>query len=304
MENAKASMTAMVSCFGRGYHSLYDEPKVFDDFLARKFLTDEEFSQISGHMENGIQFFNSEHGGEFTDSKEALKWVVQNQIAPTPLARARYCEDMLKNAVILGVEQYVILGAGMDTFAFRNIDMMKELEVFEIDHPATQELKISKIKMIDLEVPNKLHFVPVNFRTDDFFNIMLTTNFDRMKRSFFSWLGVTYYLSKEDIVQLLKSIVSISAKGSSIVFDYGDEHFFDKDKSSKRVQHTVAMAAAAGEPMKSCFSYRELESILEESGLLIYEHLDSHEIDSMYFQDRTDYYHAFENTNFVLAVVK
>lgn len=304
MENNKASMTAMVSCFGRAYHSLYDDPKIFDDFLARKFLTDEEFNQMSGFMAKGIQFFNPEHGGKFTDIKEALKWVIQNQIAPTPLARARYCEDMLRNAVELGVRQYVLLGAGMDTFAFRNKEMLEQLDVFEIDHPATQELKKTKIKILELEIPKKLHFVPVDFRTDDFVDKMLATHYDKTGRTFFSWLGVTYYLSKENILQMLKAIVSISAKGSAIVFDYGDEDFFDKEKSSKRVQNTVGMAAGAGEHMKSCFSYRELEELLEESGLLIYEHLDSQEINQKYFQNRGDYYHAFENTNYVLAVIR
>ncbi len=304
MENNKASMTALVSAFGRAYHSLNDEPLIFNDYLARNLITDEEFAQISSHMANGIHFFNPEHAGEFSDTVEALRWVIQNQIAPTPLARAAYCEEMLKNAVALGVKQYIMLGAGMDTFSFRNPELLGEIDIFEIDHPATQELKKDRIKMAGWEIPENLNFVPVDFRTDDFIHKILKVNFDKTRRSFYSWLGVTYYLSKEDILNVLKSIVSISAKGSALVFDYGDEHFFDKDKSSKRVQNTVALGAATGESMKSCFSYRELEETLEKAGLLIYEHLDPNEMEKRYFQNRTDYYHATENTNYVLAVVK
>jgi len=120
MESNKSSLTALVSAFGRAYHSLCDEPKIFNDYLARELITDDEFTKISGYMTEGIKFFNPEKAKDFSEIQETLKWVIQTQIAPTPLARARYCEEMLDNAIMIGAKQYVILGAGMGIF-----DMLK-----------------------------------------------------------------------------------------------------------------------------------------------------------------------------------
>lgn len=211
---------------------------------------------------------------------------------------------MLQNAVLSGAEQYVILGAGMDTFAFRNGEMLNRIDVFEIDHPSTQQFKLNRIQAANWRIPHNLYYVPADFSADDFATRMKQTAFDSSKRTFFSWLGVTYYLSKEHIQQMLKAIASVAPPGSSIVFDYADEHLFDAAKTVKRVQHMVAMAQAAGEPMKSCYRYRELEAALEQAGLLIYEHLTPEQIEEKYFQNRSDYLHAFENINYVLAVVR
>jgi O-methyltransferase involved in polyketide biosynthesis len=87
MENNNSSMTASVCLFARAYHSTYDSPKIFDDYLARQLLTDEEFLQISEHMANGISFFCPDGADKFSTKQEALKWVVQTQLAPTTLAR-------------------------------------------------------------------------------------------------------------------------------------------------------------------------------------------------------------------------
>jgi methyltransferase (TIGR00027 family) len=302
MEDNKSSMTALVSAFGRAYHSLYDNPKIFNDYLARELITNDEFTEISGYMSGGIKFFNPEKANDFSEAQEALKWVIQTQIAPTPLARARYCEEMLNNAIMIGAKQYVILGAGMDTFAYRNPDLRDKIQVFEVDHPATQQFKKSRIKMAGWDIPNNLRFVSVDFTTDNIAEELKKAGFDYAKRTFFSWLGVTYYLTKENILEILKLISSISVKGSSIFFDYADEDLFCSEV--KRVQNLVAMAQSSGEPMKSCYSYGELESVLEKADLLIYEHLTPKDIERRYFQNRNDYLHAFENIDYALAVVK
>lgn len=304
MENNQYSMTAKISAFSRAYHSMNDNPKIFDDYLADKWLTKEEYAQISQYMANGINFFNPEHAAEFTDQKAALEWVVQTQLAPTPLARARYCEDMLKNAIMLGTKQYVILGAGLDTFAFRNPKVLQHVEVFEVDHPFTQSFKKRKLKELGWSIPENLHFVPMDFTKDNLVKVFENTSFDEKKLSFFSWLGVTYYLGKEDILKTLKSIAEIAPKGSTVIFDYGDNQLFDASKTTKRVQNMIGLAAQSGEPMKSCFSYPELEKLLEEAGFHIYEHLSPQDIEEKYFQNRHDFFHAFENIHYCLAVLQ
>ena len=296
------SMTALIAAFSRVYHAEFDEPKVFYDPIARQLMTDDEYRQIMGYMTGGIDFFAPEKKSELTDPKEILKWVVQTQLAPTPLARARYCEDMVMNAINIDAKQYVILGAGMDTFAYRNPEILSNIHVFEVDHPETQKFKRMKVEQAGWVVPGNLHYVPVDFTKDDLAAELLNCGFDAAKIAFFSWPGVTYYLEKKDIENMVKTISSISPYGSGLLFDYPDEKFLTSDV--KRVQNQIAMAKAAGEPMKPGFCYEELEQLLAEYGFLIYEHLTTEDIESLFFANRSDDLHAFENTNFALAVKK
>lgn len=304
MEKSKASITALVSAFGRAYHALYDKPKIFNDYLARQLIKDDEFSNISKNMAEGIKFFNPNEAHLYPDEKSALKWIIQNQIAPTPLARSRYAEDMLKNAIRLGVKQYIILGAGFDTFAFRRPELLNKISVFEIDHPATQELKLKRIHELGWKVNSSIKYIPVDFLEDNFKNALLESGYNPNELSFFSWLGVTYYLTREEIYKVLKDIASIAINGSSLVFDYPDIDIFYPEKTSSRAQAMVNMAKMAGEPMKTGYEYYELESELEKANFLIYEHLSPVQIEERYFKGRTDFYHAFENINYVLAVLK
>lgn len=302
MENSKSSMTALIASFSRAYHAENDDPKIFYDPIARQLMTEEEYNQIMGYIIGGIDFFSPEKKSKLTDSEEILKWIVQTQLAPTPLARARYCEDMLKNAVKLDAKQYVILGAGMDTFAYRNHELMSTIHVFEIDHPDTQTFKKMKVEQAGWGVPDNLHYVPVDFIKDNLHIELEKFGFDTQKITFFSWLGVTYYLTKEVIASMLKTISSLSPEGSGLLFDYADDEFFTADV--KRVQNQIAMANASGEPMQSGYSYGEMEQLLSKNGLLVYEHLTSQDIENRFFTGRADYLHAFEHINYALAVKK
>lgn len=117
--------------------------------------------------------------------------------------------------------------------------------------------------------PGKIHFVPVDFTKDDLTQRLLETGFDRTKQSFFSWLGVAYYLPMAAIDRTLSELSALCAEGSALVFDYLDEGFFAA--SERRVQNTIRMAQAGGEAMQSAFSEPQLEKLLERHGFLIYE---------------------------------
>lgn len=122
------------------------------------------------------------------------------------------------------------------------------------------------------------------------------------KKTFFSFLGVSYYLTKEDNENLIKNLFAGIPAVSSIVFDFADETLFQEKGVSNRVDNMVKMASASGEPMKSAFTYNEIESMLEKSGLLIYEHLTPDSINELYFKNFTDYLSAFVTIHFVHAV--
>ncbi len=255
-------------------------------------------------MAEALKYFNPTYAHLNPDEKSALEWVIQNQIAPTPLARSRYAEDMLMNAMMLGVKQYVILGAGFDTFIYRKPELLNRLKVFEVDHPATQQMKYKRVNELGWKNNVSIRYVPVNFSKEDLKKKLFESGYNPKELTFFSWLGVTYYLTKNEIRKMFMDIVNIAPKGSSLVFDYPDKDIFHPNKTSKRVHHMVNMAKMAGEPMKTGYEYAELEHELEKAGFLIYEHLSPIEIESRYFKGRSDYYHAFENINYALAVVQ
>ena len=300
--NNKASITALMSSFGRAFHATNERHPVFADYLAKELMTAEEYTAVQNYILGGAQFFEPEIIIERQEQKELLRKLVNVHIAPSPLCRASYTEASLKTAVLTGTKQYVMLGAGMDTFAFRETEFLSKYRVFEVDHPLTQADKLERIARTGWTVPDNLTFVPTDFTRDSLAERLIAAGFDPFAKSFFSWLGVTYYLSAEAIDTMLSALSSLCADGSSLVFDYPDENFFDAPE--KRVQNTIMMAKAGGEPMRSAFSYSELEKLLEKHGFLIYELLTPDDIQRDVINKAGADMKAFEHVNYCLAVRK
>ncbi|MBS4202358.1 class I SAM-dependent methyltransferase [Bacillus sp. FJAT-49732] len=304
MKKGESSVTSLVSAFTRAYHSQNDRPIIFNDFMAERLISKKEFNDIKENMVQGIHFFNKDIAEKYKgNTEEILKWITQVQLSPTPLARAAYCEMVLENEIKLGVTQYVILGAGLDTFCFRHPELDSILEIYEIDYPATQDFKKNRLEETNFKIPGNLHFIPMDFTKKYSIQQLIDQGFENQK-TFFSLLGVSYYLTKKELSSLIDHVFATVPSGSSIVFDYADENLFDEKGISNRVENMVKMVAAGGEPMKSSFSYSEIESMLENSGLLIYEHLSPEEINELYFKNRNDYLTAFETIHYVYAVKK
>ncbi|AZV42911.1 S-adenosyl-L-methionine-dependent methyltransferase [Peribacillus asahii] len=181
--------------------------------------------------------------------------------------------------------------------------MKNSLEIFEIDYPATQEFKKKKLDQANFKIPSNLHFVPMDLTKKFSYQNLIDEGFDN-KKTFFSLLGVSYYLTKEENAYLINKLFTKVPSGSSIIFDYADDKLFKEKGMSNRVQNMVQLASASGEPMKSCFTYDEMEKMLENSGLLIYEHLSPVTINDQFFRDRTDYLSAFETIHYIHAVKK
>ena len=301
MDN-KASITALMSSFGRVFHAENEDHPVFTDHLAKNLMTAEEYVAVQGYILGGAQFFEPEIDSAAFQPKELLRRLVNVHIAPSPLCRAVYTEKSLKAATLTGAKQYVILGAGLDTFAFRETEFLSKYRVFEVDHPLTQADKKKRIARAGWTVPDNLAFVPVDFTKDSLTERLIAAGFDPSVKSFFSWLGVTYYLSAEAIDTMLSSLSKLCADGSSLVFDYPDENFFEAPE--KRVQNTIMMANAGGEPMQSAFSYSELEALLEKHGFLIYELLTPGDIQRDVIDKAGSDMKAFEHVNYCLAVRK
>lgn len=298
--NNKASITALMSAFGRAYHAQNEPDPIFNDVCAGKLMIDEEYEMIAKYILSGMDFFAPDQKGCFESDEEALRYLVYTQIAPTPLARARFCEDRLKAAAQSGDIQYVILGAGMDSFAFRETDFMKGHSVFEVDHPLTQADKIERIRRAGLEIPSTLHFVAMDFTKDDLKHRLLSAGFDPNRRTFFSWLGVTYYLSETEIESTLAALAALSSSGSRLVLDFADESLFTSQ--TRRVRNMLAMAAAGGEKMQSCFEHKKLESLLKRHGFSILDWFSPQDIQKEYFNGRGRELTAFEHIHYLQAI--
>lgn len=298
--NGKSSVTALMAAFGRAFHTANVRKPVFADTKARELITDEEYTAMGRYILDGVDFFCPDQKEKFSGEEETLRYLVHTQIAPTPLARAAFCEERLKIFARMESVQYVILGAGMDTFAFRETDFMETHKVFEVDHPLTQADKLNRVHRAELTIPDNLRYVAVDFSKDDLKAKLLEAGFDPTKKSFFSWLGVSYYLSKEEIEETFKRIASLSVKGSRVIFDYADEKLFDSE--IRRVRNMLAMASAGGEPMKSCFEYDQLQRLLEKHRFIICERMDAQDIQERYFAGQEAELTAFEHIHYVTAV--
>ena len=265
------SLTALISAFSRAYHALNNEVTIFNDSLARDLLTDEEFNQIAKNMSDGIGFFNPSFVGE---PEQALRWVVDNQLSPSPLGRAAFAEKSLEWAVRTGTEQYLIWGAGYDTFAYRQPLWAKALQIFEVDHPATARDKQERLKSAGIVIPDNVHYIEADFTKGTWKKEMQNHNsFNSDKISYCSILGVAYYLSKESFESVISSISGIVAKGSSIIFDYPDENSYT-EKAGERTKKQFMLAGVANEKMLACYSYSDIEQLLSAHEFLIYEHLE------------------------------
>jgi methyltransferase (TIGR00027 family) len=199
----------------------------------------------------------------------------------------------------------VILGAGMDTFAFRQPEMMEHLEVFEVYHPATQEFKLHRLAELKWKHPAKLHFIPIDFTKESLVTALTNSpSYDSNVKSFFSWLGVILYLTKDEVFTTLRSITKIAPIDSAIVFDYFDTDAFIPEKSSPQMRNLLEYLRNIGEPMKTGFNPSNLAEELASLGFSLQENLSPTDIEERYFKGCTDGYHAREHVYFACAVIE
>lgn len=302
MTEKQAGLSAIGMAYMRAYHAIHDTPKIFDDFLATGLFAPEELAQTDQTWAGLLQYTDPELAAMNPDQATALAWVVQGQGAIT-LGRSRYTEDCLEAAIQKGVRQYVVLGAGLDTFAYRRPDLVDRLQIFEVDHPTTQALKRERIARQGWDDPANLHYVPVDFTQESLTDVLAKSAYDPAQLSFFSWLGVSYYMTHAVIFETLHSIASLATTGSTLVFDYMDMDAFIPERTARRVQLMQIMAKQLGEPLKSGFYPLALIDDLGRIGLRLEENLDPADIEAYYFQGRSDRYHAIEHVHFARAVV-
>ena len=204
------------------------------------------------------------------------------------ILRIRYAEDRLREAVGSGVAQYVILGAGLDTFSLRQAEHAGQLRIYEVDHPASQAMKRERLLAINGSVPANLVLVPVDFETDRLDEKLLEAGFDRSTPAFFSWLGTIYYLTKEAIRETLERVSAVTAAGSRIVLDYKYPRRLIPEQSLLFADKVDQFVAKRGEPMRSTFAPEELTAELARAGFSELESVPPDEQARRYLQGRSD----------------
>jgi methyltransferase (TIGR00027 family) len=265
MQEGKFSRTAQRVAIRRAAHQLLDEPKVLDDPLALRIIGAEAAAALR------------------SDPKEDHAFA--RAFRAFMAARSRFAEDELARAVADGVIQYAILGAGLDTFAYRN--PYPHLRVFEIDHPATQAWKLEQLQEAGIPIPLSLTFVPVDFEHQTLANALAHSGLNTSAPAFFSWLGVTPYLTREACMTTLSVIAKMPA-GSGVVFDFAIDPALLNAGQRQALDALSKRIAAAGEPFQLFFDPAKLQHELKSLGFHRTEFLQGAQINARYFKDRAD----------------
>lgn len=262
------SRTAQGTALQRAVHQLLEKPLVFDDPLALKILGAQRAKWLALNLDR----FE-------TPASRAMRAFL--------VTRSRYAEDELARVYQQGTRQYIVLGAGLDTFAYRN-PHGRRLRVFEVDHPSTQAWKRAHLHDQRIGVPRSLTFVPVDFEKQSLANRLREAGFRRDAPVFISWLGVTMYLTRDAVMQTLRFVSESCARGSEIVFDFSlpEEALGVVERMSRAKR--AARVAKIGEPWISHFDPASLVRELTAMGFSQANHFGANEANELYFANRDD----------------
>ena len=297
MIETQESITAKLCSFARACHSNVGRKKIFDDYLAYDLMGKQEFEKIGHLIQNDFDLRNTDENEDF--ETEHIFSELNRYIAPIPLSRIAFAEQKLLEFAGKYTEcQYVICGAGMDTFAFRNDNA--NIKIFELDHPDTGRYKRERIQELEWNIPKNLVFVPIDFSKDDMNEELLKAGFNPEMPSFFAILGVSYYLTLPVFEQTIKKISELCRAEGKIVFDYPDETTL-REKNAERVHTLADITEKLGEKMLHGYSFAEVNSVLDKYGFEIEDHETPQMIQKHYFDGRDDGITAFENIHFMLA---
>jgi methyltransferase (TIGR00027 family) len=242
----QSSWTALTAAAARAAHLVVDRPPfIFADTLAESLLGDQAEEFLAYHRN---------HGGHPVLAGARTQTVI----------RARLTEQLLASHIDEGVDQYLILGAGLDSFAYRS-PLAGRVSVFEVDHPATQELKRERLAAAGLGPSGSVAFVPVDFERTSLLDALRTNGFDLTRPAVVSWLGVSMYLTRESVGTTLDELAALAA-GTRLVMDYMLPAELRDEAGTTYVDLVAATTAERGEPWLSFFAPQDIAAVLAERG--------------------------------------
>jgi methyltransferase (TIGR00027 family) len=281
LQAGEPSRTARGAALQRAAHQLLETPRVFEDPLA-------------------LGIFGAEGARWLGQNLHRYRTIGSRAMRAFLVMRSRYAEDELARAYERGVRQYVVLGAGLDTFAYRNPH--RGLKVFEVDHPSTQAWKRSRLREQSIAVPDSTVFAPVDFETQTLAGGLQAAGFRADSPAFFSWLGVTIYLSRDAVAGTLQTIAA-AAKGSQLVFDFAPPPASLPEDERRRHEAMAARVASGGEPWIGYFPPELFAGELRAAGFASAEVLGAADMNELYFRHRTDGFRIFGSGRMMTAQV-
>ncbi len=259
MESGKASRTALGAAAHRAAHQVLEQGRIFHDPLAVRIL--------------GLDPDEIAREAEAHPGRRRMRTFIA--------VRTRFAEDALAAAVERGSTQLVILGAGLDTFAYRN-PWSDRLHVFEVDYPATQAWKRERLHEAQIAIPDSMTFAPVDFERQTLASGLAEAGFDAELPTFFTWLGVVPYLTQDAIWSTLRFIAELSG-GAHVVFDYANPPASLTPEARDYHDLRAARVAELGEAWVSYFDSEPLRTQLIQLGFRDVEDLGPREIGRRYF---------------------
>lgn len=272
--NAKPSDMALAAALARAAHFRYDTPHVFEDTHA--------FDMLYGHW----------------------RWVVANPVLHRlvlrkllgrlrgvhgeVVARSRYSEDSLRVAISRGMSQYVIVGAGLDTFALREPGLVRHLTLVELDQAVTQDAKKRRLIAKRGQLPAGVDYVAVDFEHESIGEALRRSRYRPAASAFFSWLGTTFYLDEATVFESLRAMRAAAAPGSEIVFDYCVTESSVAGEDREELRALKQLAKSRGEPFRSGFDPIHMAHCLEKMGFELVANVSPQELERRYFANRTD----------------
>jgi methyltransferase (TIGR00027 family) len=241
------SRSALTAAAARAAHLIVDgQPTIFADTLAAALLGDHAAELIAYHRLHGTHPVLAGARVQVT-------------------CRSRYAEDTLARAVGAGVTQYVLLGAGLDSFAYRGGLLAGRVRVFEVDHPASQQVKLAALAAAGIQVPDSVRFVPADLARDPLARCLAAAGFDAAAPAVVAWLGVTMYLTAEAVAETMTAVARL-APGTELIADYLLPEGA-RDEAGALYGALVAQASAEqGEPWRSCFTPDQMADLAVRAG--------------------------------------
>jgi methyltransferase (TIGR00027 family) len=279
------SQTAIRTAMRRAAHYLLDADPILPDRFARAlagFSSDEEF----------LRAFEAVPAANNPGQRMAFA------------LRNRFAEDELTKAVQHGTKQYVILGAGLGSFAYRQPELVRSLDVYEVDHPASQAWKRERVTALGLKTPPTLHYAPIDFEHNTLTEGLTAAGLSRSEPVFFTWLGVTQYLTREAVLHTLREIATFSTAKSTLVLEFIPPSHTLNAEEAALLNRMAQGAAKLGEPWLSVFTPEAMQEALMQAGFRSVEHFGPPEAFNRYLRGRTDGARLPEHFRFVTATTR
>ncbi len=300
MDGRGASRTAMAVAMMRSCHTRRDPKPLIDDLWGDRLVPEAAHAEV---RERVLAELRAKNPGNTPAPQDDVvdRYLRRRPSYSNVILRSRYTEDALEVAVREGTRQYVIIGAGFDSFFLRRPAFAKAIDIYEIDHPATQSVKLQRLKDYGVAIPGATHFIAADLGRESLRAALARSPFQFDAPVFFAWLGVTMYLPMDANLVTLRDIARSAAPGSGLVFTYLDERALKASVQSPELQELSRTVASLSEPFVSGFDPATLPELLRKVGMKLIEDIAGPQLVQRYDAPGTNGLRSSNDSRIALA---